>query len=151
MLNKISYSKLIHESMYYVMIQALKYMEKSGIENYNLYITFLTSHKGVKISNSLRNKYKNKMTILLQQDLCKLKVSNRHFEVSLTFNNIKESIIIPYKAILSFVDPLETFELEFDIELDNMIKNYSADNKDKSITIDNIINLEKYRNKLSHD
>ncbi len=56
------------------------------------------------------------MTIVLQNKFWDLKVGPRHFEVSLTFNQVPAHLTIPFGAITAFVDPAVNFALQFQVQ-----------------------------------
>ena len=58
------------------------------------------------------------MTIVLQNKFWDLKVSDQHFEVSLTFNQVAAHLVIPFSAITAFVDPAVNFALQFQVQAD---------------------------------
>ena len=58
------------------------------------------------------------MTIVLQHKFWGLKIYEDYFEVGLTFNQIPSTLVIPFKAIVGFVDPSVEFALHFEYETD---------------------------------
>ena len=93
------------------------------IENYNdtggmpgdhhFYITFLTDYPGVQIPDYLKERYPGEMTIVLQYQFTDLKVNEERLEVTLSFNNVQERLIVPIGAISIFADPSVNFALQF--------------------------------------
>src|ERR1700679_1856089 len=53
------------------------------------------------------------MTIVLQYQFFGLKLDDDSFTVTLSFNNVKERLIIPIEAITTFADPSVNFALQF--------------------------------------
>ena len=71
----------------------------------------------MRISQALKAKYAEQMTIVVQHQFWDLKVSETHFEIGLSFSDTPERLVIPFNAIRGFYDPSVNFELEFDVPL----------------------------------
>ncbi len=82
---------------------------------HHFFITFLTGAPGVRISQALKSKYAEQMTIVIQHQFWDLKVSESQFEIGLSFSDTPEKLVIPFNAIRGFYDPSVNFELEFDV------------------------------------
>ena len=85
--------------------------------DHHFFITFLTGAPGVRISQHLKAKYAEQMTIVIQHQFWDLKVTETGFEIGLSFSDTPEKLVIPYNAIRGFYDPSVNFELEFDVPL----------------------------------
>lgn len=85
--------------------------------DHHFFITFLTGAPGVRISQHLKSKYAEQMTIVIQHQFWELKVTDSQFEIGLSFSDTPEKLVIPYNAIRGFYDPSVNFELEFDVPL----------------------------------
>ena len=85
--------------------------------DHHFFITFLTGAPGVRISQHLKSKYAEQMTIVVQHQFWELKVTDIGFEIGLSFSDTPEKLVIPYNAIRGFYDPSVNFELEFDVPL----------------------------------
>lgn len=83
--------------------------------DHHFFITFLTGAPGVRISQHLKTKYAEQMTIVVQHQFWELKVSETQFEIGLSFSDTPEKLVIPFNAIRGFYDPSVNFELEFDV------------------------------------
>ena len=70
-------------------------------------ITFRTHADGVKLSLSLKSKYPDDMTIILQNDFEQLNVKDDRFEVLLRLSGNRERMTVPFAAIKSFWDKSE--------------------------------------------
>lgn len=68
---------------------------------------------GVQIPPHLHEQYPKEMTIVLQYQYYGLVVTETGFSVTLSFNNIKERLTIPFGAITTFADPSVNFALQF--------------------------------------
>ena len=73
----------------------------------------MTSAKGVKLSERVRARYPEEITIVLQYQFQDLVVKDSFFSLRLSFDGISEVIIVPYEAITSFADPTAKFSLQF--------------------------------------
>ncbi|MDQ1186425.1 SspB family protein [Agrobacterium larrymoorei] len=85
--------------------------------DHHFFITFLTGAPGVRISQHLKAKYAEQMTIVIQHQFWDLKVTETLFEIGLSFSDTPEKLVIPFNAIRGFYDPSVNFELEFDVPL----------------------------------
>ena len=81
-----------------------------------LYITFNTLADGVEMTERLKKLHPNEMTVVLQHQFWNLKVSKSAFEVSLSFNDTPEHLVIPFQAIKGFFDPSVQFGLQFEAQ-----------------------------------
>jgi hypothetical protein len=87
---------------------------KDGLPGeHHFYISFKTDFPGVRLSNRLREKYPQEMTIVLQHQFWDLNVTEHTFEVGLSFSNIPERLLIPFDALVAFFDPSVEFGLKF--------------------------------------
>lgn len=84
---------------------------------HHFFITFLTGAPGVRISQHLKAKYAEQMTIVVQHQFWDLKVSDTQFEIGLSFSDTPERLVVPFNAIRGFYDPSVNFELEFEVPL----------------------------------
>ena len=115
------------------------------------YISFLTDFNGVKMSDRLLKKYPQEMTILLDGKFQDLIVEGDRFNVTLFFNGVKETICVPYRALLRFNDPTANIELKFTFiqeEASEMLSNDSmADLKGKVMLEkpSNVISLAEFK------
>ncbi len=95
--------------------------------DHHFFITFLTGAPGVRISQHLKAKYAEQMTIVIQHQFWDLKVNETQFEVGLSFSDTPERLVIPFNAIRGFYDPSVNFELEFEVPLAEEGENTSAE------------------------
>lgn len=128
----IDYGKLIDDAMHQIVINALNIVSENGLtSNHHFFISFNTKHEGVSLSEKLLSKYPNEMTIVLQHQFESLKLADDGFEVTLSFDQIKERIVIPFKSLIAFADPSVKFGLQFK-KFDDLLEDES-DNNDFSI------------------
>ena len=81
--------------------------------DHHFYITFLTDYPGVQIPDYLRDRYPGEMTIVLQYQFSDLDVDDEKMQVTLSFNDIPEKLVIPLGAMSIFADPSVNFALQF--------------------------------------
>jgi hypothetical protein len=99
-----------------VMIEALRLAATEGLPgNNHFYVTFKTTAKGVDIPGHLTERYPDEMTIVLQFQFWDLIIEDDHFEVTLSFNDVRERLVIPFDAITGFADPSVNFGLQFQL------------------------------------
>ncbi|HVQ65996.1 MAG TPA: ClpXP protease specificity-enhancing factor SspB [Bradyrhizobium sp.] len=67
-------------------------------------VTFRTHADGVKLSISLKSKYPDDMTIILQHDFEQLSIKEDRFEVLLRLMGNRERLTVPFNAIKAFWD-----------------------------------------------
>jgi hypothetical protein len=85
--------------------------------DHHFFITFLTGAPGVRISQHLKSKYPEQMTIVVQHQFWDLKVNETQFEIGLSFSDTPERLVVPFNTIRGFYDPSVNFELEFEVPL----------------------------------
>ncbi|WP_019218866.1 SspB family protein [Bartonella florencae] len=114
--DQIRYDILVQDALRGVIRKVLSEVSKAGLPgNHHFFITFLTNTPGVKISSRLKNRYPDQMTIVLQHQFRDLSVSETAFEVSLSFREVTEKLVIPFSSIQVFYDPVASFEAAFDL------------------------------------
>lgn len=119
--DQIRYDILAQEALRGVMRKVLAEVARTGLPgNHHFFITFLTNATGVRISNRLRERYPEQMTIVLQFQYWDLKVTETGFEVGLSFSDTPEKLEIPFSAVRGFYDPSVNFELEFDVKTEGV-------------------------------
>lgn len=108
------YDKMVENALRGVVRDALEEVVKDGLPgDHHFYITFLTDHPGVKIPDYLHERYPGEMTIVLQYQSSDLAVDETNLQVTLSFNNKPEKLIIPLASISIFADPSVNFALQF--------------------------------------
>ena len=125
--NTINYGHYMEKAMRGVMAEVLGHVAEHGLpgEHY-FYITFDTTHPGVDIADWLRERYPEEMMIVLQEWFADLAVMDDRFSLTLNFSNQPETLVIPFEAVKTFVDPSAKFGLKFDDqESDSMLLDLS--------------------------
>lgn len=111
---QLRYDRMVETALRGVVRDALTEVAERGLPgNHHFYLTFRTGFPGVDIPDYLTAQYPNEMTIVLQFQYYGLDVTEDHFEVTLSFNNVHERLVIPFAAITTFADPSVNFALQF--------------------------------------
>jgi hypothetical protein len=77
-------------------------------------ITFNTTAPGVRLSDRMRERYPQEMTVVLQHQFWDLTVTDQSFDVGLSFGGIPERVIVPFDAVTAFYDPAVEFGFQFE-------------------------------------
>jgi hypothetical protein len=110
------YDLLAQEALRGVIKAALRKVVKLGgfPGDHHFYIAFNTTSPGVRLSDTLRQRYPREMTIVLQHQYWNLIVNEEEFEVELSFNDVPERLVVPFSAVKGFLDPSVQFGLQFE-------------------------------------
>ena len=135
-----------------LIFDVLKDVEKSGLPGeHHFFITFDTTVEGVEISEWLRKRYPEEMTIVIQHWFDGLNVKEDGFDITLNFGDQPESLVVPFLAILTFVDPSVEFGLRFEQNEDDeqpkfseMEKSNDQDKKSSKKKGD-VVSLDSFR------
>lgn len=112
--DQIHYEQLAQDALRGVIREVLMRAEQNGLPgDHHFYIAFDTQADGVSISKRLKEQYPVEMTVVLQHQFWDLKVTDTHFEIKLSFNNVPETLIVPFSAIKVFFDPSVPYGLQF--------------------------------------
>ncbi|MGO1120158.1 SspB family protein [Rhodovibrionaceae bacterium A322] len=110
----LQYNVLVENALRTVVRDALSHTAEHGLYgDHHFYITFQTDRDDVIIPDKLRQRYDTEMTIVVQHRFWDLEVDDTRFKITLTFNDVPETLEIPLNAITSFADPSERFGLQF--------------------------------------
>ncbi|MBI1327602.1 MAG: hypothetical protein GC136_08185 [Alphaproteobacteria bacterium] len=108
------YDRMVEGALRGVVREALQEVVDTGLPgDHHFYITFMTDHPGVSIPSYLKDRYPGEMTIVLQYQFYDLAVTKEILNVTLSFNNVPEKLVIPIPAITIFADPSVNFALQF--------------------------------------
>lgn len=111
------YGRLMHKAMRGLMAEVLRQVSEDGLPGkHHFFITFATGHPGVDMADHLRERFPDDMTIVLQDWFADLAVLEDRFAVTLNFGEVPETLVIPFDAIKTFVDPSVEFGLRFDAQ-----------------------------------
>lgn len=110
----IHYPTLVDQAMRDVAREVLRRCSESGLPgDHHFYISFNTTHPGVKISEQLRTRYPKDVTIVLQHQFWDFHVEDQRFQVTLSFGGVPEKLTVPFAALTAFADPSVKFGLQF--------------------------------------
>jgi uncharacterized protein len=113
----IRYDLLVQDALKGVVRKVLSDAGRDGLNgDHHFYVSFRTDFPGVRLSNRLREKYPQEMTIVLQHQFWDLGVTEHTFEVGLSFSGVPERLLIPFDALTGFFDPSVEFGLKFEVE-----------------------------------
>ncbi len=113
----IRYDILAQEALRGVVKKVIQEVTKTGLPgDHHFYITFDTNHPGVRLSSRMKEKYPDEMTIVVQHQFWDLESDNNGFSIGLSFDNIPESLLVPFSSIRGFFDPSVQFGLQFDAD-----------------------------------
>ena len=111
------YDLMVQEALKGVVRRILSEAGRDGLPGeHHFYVTFRTTAPGVRVSQRLREKHPEEMTIVLQHQFWDLNVSDHAFEVGLSFSGVPERLLIPFDAITTFFDPSVQFGLKFETQ-----------------------------------
>lgn len=112
--DQLRYDVMVENALRRVVADTLKVVAERGLPgSHHFYISFLTGFPGVQIPSYLHEQYPKEMTIVLQYQYYGLVVNETNFSATLSFNNVKERLVIPLAAITTFADPSVDFALQF--------------------------------------
>jgi hypothetical protein len=116
----IDYGQLTLTAFRRLMADVLSDVAANGLPgDHHFYIVFDTRHPGVDMAASLKERYPDEMTIVLQEWFEDLAVMSDRFSVTLNFGNVPQPIVVPFKAVKTFADPSAEFGLRFDGKSDD--------------------------------
>ena len=112
----IRYDLIVQDALKGVVRKVLTDAASQGMPGeHHFYISFRTQDQGVRISQRLRDKYPEEMTIVLQHQFWDLKVDRaaKLFSVGLSFGQIPSTLVVPFAAVTAFWDPAARIGLRF--------------------------------------
>ncbi len=154
----LDYSRLIDAAMHYVVRGVLRIVSEYGLPgDHYFFITFNTEYPGVKMSDSLKDKYPEEMTIVIQHQFWDLQVEDDYFSIVLSFDNVKQSIVVPFDSLISFADPSVKFGLQFHSAYNSSASSNSSGSKIDTVgnvtirgeKISNVVALDEFRKSKS--
>ena len=112
--NFIDYSVLVDDAMHLIVKKSLEvFIDSEDHGDHHFFVSFVTKYPGVVLSERLKVKYPDEMTIILQYMYDDLSIDEDGFSVSLSFDHRLEKITIPFAALTAFADPSVKFGLQF--------------------------------------
>ncbi len=170
----IDYGQLIDDAMHIIVKRALERVVAEGLPGrHHFFISFVTNFPGVELSDTLRQKYPDEMTVVLQHQFEGLEVLDDCFKVTLSFDGQQEPVVVPFNSLVAFADPSVKFGLQFrhseeaqllsevtelieDDELgegkENTVKGAKGGKRKKKAdgdqeTVNNVISIDSFRKK----
>jgi hypothetical protein len=117
----IDYDAKVQEALRQVVSNVLTETAEDGLQgDHHFYVAFKTQAEGVDIPAHLISRFPDEMTIVIQHKFWGLEVHPDRFEIGLSFNQKPEHLIIPFAAVVGFVDPSVQFALQFHDEKDEV-------------------------------
>ena len=153
MAEEIDYGNLMHNAMRSLIQDVLSEVKNNGLPGeHHFFITFDTNHVEVKMAPWLKERYPTEITVVMQHWYDDLDVRDDGFSITLNFGDTPEHLVIPYEAILTFVDPSVEFGLRFESSEDEESKEepaaFSSDESDSQKTdkvTGQIVSLDSFR------
>ena len=109
-----NYGKLMQKAMCSFLADVLTQVAREGLPGkHYMFITFDTTHPGVDMAQSLRDRYPGDMMIVLQDWFEDLAVMKDRFSVTLNFGDVPETLVIPFLSVKTYVDPSVEFGIGF--------------------------------------
>ena len=110
----IGYDVLVENGLRSVIREALRRVAADGWPGtHHAYITFRTDAPGVDVPDSLRARYPDELTIVLQHQFWDLEVEDDRFAVTLSFSKVGHRLVVPFSALTGYADPSVKFGLQF--------------------------------------
>ncbi len=153
---QINYELLVETALRDVVRSSLKIAEQSGLPgDAHFYITFQTEYPGVDIADRLKESHPDKMTIILQHQYWDLIIEDEFFSVALSFGGQRETLVIPFMAVVDFNDPSVGFGLQFatdhvdedDVIDEGEILPEADQTQDEPATSADVVSLDLFRKK----
>ena len=120
MARTIDYGNLMHRAMRSLIRSVLSDVAEHGLPGeHHFFITFDTTHPDVEIAHWLYARYPGEMTVVIQHWFDNLIVTEDGFSITLNFGNQPESLVVPFDALHTFVDPSVEFGLRFETQADD--------------------------------
>ena len=115
MTDKIDYNQLIQRAFRDMLKGLLARVGEEGLPGEHHFVfVFDTRVPGVHMPGWMKAKYPEEMTIVMQHWFDNLAIMDDRFAVTLSFNGVGESLVIPFNAVKTFADPHAKFQLAFE-------------------------------------
>ena len=112
--DQIRYDLLVQEALRGVVRKVLANAARDGLpgEHY-FHVEFETAASGVRLSDRMRERFPDRMTIILQHHFWDLEVTEEAMEVGLSFGGVAERVRVPFAALTGFFDESVQFGLRY--------------------------------------
>lgn len=115
MTDEFDYNQLVQRAFRHMLKDLLGQVAEDGLPGENHFVfVFDTRVPGVQMPRWMSAKYPEEMTIVMQHWFDNLAIMDDRFGVTLSFNGVGESLVIPFNAIKTFADPHAKFQLAFE-------------------------------------
>ena len=151
----IDYDLIVESTLRLVVKKSLELVNEKGLPgDHHFYISFDSTHDGVKVPTELKAGEDNEIKIILQHQFWDLIIDDHKFSVILSFSGKKKNISVPFNSITSFSDPSVGFSLQFKKDFltektnkeKKLSSNKSNENKKKKFNAE-IFSLDAFRSK----
>ena len=130
-IKSIDYDRIVDDTLRLVVKKSLELVNAKGLPgDHHFYISFDSTHNGVKVPSELKAGEDNEIKIILQHQFWDLIINDYKFSVVLSFNGKKKNISVPFNSITSFSDPSVGFSLQF--KKDFLTENINQEKKQSS-------------------
>lgn len=127
----LDYPALIDKAMRDVVREVLQQVQEDGLPgDHHFYISYNTNHPGVKMSEQLKERYPQEITIVMQHQFWDFKVDKHKFQVTLSFGGVPEKLTVPFAALTAFADPSVKFGLQFQTSDDDLLGMIEIEDED---------------------
>lgn len=110
----LDYHALVQRALRGVLREALEVAASEGLPGeHHFYLSFRTRDPGVIVPASLRDRFPDEVTIVLQHQYWDLHVDDEGFSVTLAFETSRQRVGAPWEAVTAFIDPVAEFALRF--------------------------------------
>ena len=114
----IRYDLLVQDALRSVVRKVLSDTARSGLPgDHHFNVAFKTQAPGVIVPSTLKQRFPDEMSIILQHEFWDLVVTQDAFEVSLNFSRKPERLIVPFDAITGFTDPSVPFGFKLEPQI----------------------------------
>lgn len=153
MSRSIEYGSLMHRALCGLIQTVLRDVAANGLPGaHHFFITFDTTHAGVKLAPWLHERYPAEMIIVIQNWFADLTVDDEGFGVTLNFGDQPEPLRVPFDAVRTFVDPSVEFGLRFESQNEGGDEDEDDDDEDAAaVSVSDapkdaeVVSLDKFR------
>ncbi|MEM9046072.1 MAG: ClpXP protease specificity-enhancing factor SspB [Pseudomonadota bacterium] len=109
------YGRLMQRALRGLMAEVLGRVAEEGLPGeHHFYINLDTTHPGVDMPDWLRERHPEELTMVIQHEYSDLAVMADRFSIRLSFSNRPVTLVVPFDAVRTFVDPSMEFGLKFE-------------------------------------
>ena len=109
------YGRLMQRALRGLMAEVLGRVAEEGLPgDHHLLIGVDTTHPGVDMPDWLRERYPQQVNITIQYEYYDLAVMADRFSVGVSFSDQMATLVVPFDAVRTFIDPSVEFGLKFE-------------------------------------